>query len=155
VRSPLYIDNEGNIVDAPAVIAPGRTLNQDGTDADPVDTARQTIDVIAIKDRLQRNALAMLEPGELPMTNQEINAARILLDKRMPAAVQQIDINARVEVTEKRAILDDLVALLSAPGADTSVLGRPMPIRQARPTPDEQLARADGRGPEDWTPDTR
>jgi hypothetical protein len=131
----------------------GTTVLLEGED--PVDAARETIDVLAIKDKLQRNALSAYLPGEKPLTNTEIQAAKILIDKRMPAAVQQIDINARVEVTEKRALLDDIVALLSSPGADTSVLGRSMPVRRAAPPIEQRLAREDGAGPEGWEPDTR
>jgi hypothetical protein len=155
VRPPLYLDDEGNILPAPRTeLTPRRVVENDG--ADPVDIARESIDVVAIAARLQRNALALRdESGDPPMTSQEIRAAEILLNKRMAPPAQQIDVNARVEVVEKRALLDDITALLSAPGADTSVLGRPMPSARARPAADETLARVDGRGPEGWEPDTR
>lgn len=118
------------------------TLEPDGSLTDPIERARESIDVMGLVDRLQGCAM-----GDVTMTMAEIRAAETLLNRLMAAAVQRVDIRATVEVRDKRQAIDSMVEALLRPGAvgrtgdGRAVLNLPATVTEAR------LARADGRGP--------
>jgi len=105
------------------------------------------------REELERQApeiarmLAQCALGQISMTYQQIQAAKLVIDKLVAAAAQRLDIRQVIEVRDKRAAIDAMVESILAPGAVVRrpdggvVLNLPATVTEAR------LARADGRGP--------
>lgn len=145
-RDPLGLDPDLTpritLAELQRASRPAATLEPDGSLSDPIERARESIDVMGLVTRLQACAL----DGQT-MTMTEIRAAETLLNRLMAAAVQRVDIRATVEVRDKRQAIDSMVEALLRPGAvgrtgdGKAVLNLPATVTEAR------LARADGRGP--------
>ena len=125
VRAPVTLDASGDVAD-PA------TLTREELERQAPDIAR---------------LLAQCALGQLTMTYQQIQAAKLVMDKLVASAVQRVDIRATVEVRDKRQAIDAMVEALLRPGAvgktqdGRPVLNLPATVTEAR------LSRADGRGP--------
>jgi hypothetical protein len=120
------------------------TLTLDGDIADPATLTREELERQA--PEIAR-LLAQCALGQVTMTYQQIQAAKLVMDKLVASAVQRVDIRATVEVRDKREAIDAMVEALLRPGAvgkasdGKPVLNLPATVTEAR------LAREDGRGP--------
>jgi len=113
-----------------------------GEELDAGEIARAMIDAPAIIRRLADAAA-----GLKAMTNQEIRACEILLDRVVARAAQRVDVKAEVTVRDRSRELKALIDLVSNPAnLSRDAKGRPTFVVPTLEL-DVKAARADGAGP--------
>lgn len=123
------------------------TLTQDGQPVDAVDASRELIDAALLEVTDRMIAFALGRKGAVAMTSQELRAAEILLNKRLPAAATQVNVAQTIEVRDKRREIDAMVEALLSPGAvQRSPTGAPL-LNLPAIVSEARTARADGAGP--------
>jgi hypothetical protein len=123
------------------------TLTPSGELADAVEASRELIDAALLEVTDRMIAFALGRPGAMPMTSQELRAAEILLNKRLPAAATQVNVAQTIEVRDKRREIDAMVEALLSPGAvQRSPTGAPL-LNLPAVVSEARTARPDGAGP--------